>query len=180
MKNFLILTIALFFSFYGCAQDKGSEVETEPAIANEPATYYLIRHAEKDRSDPTNKDPNLTQQGLLRAVKWSYALGHVEFDAIYSTNYNRTMETAMPTAEKNGISELTMYDPRNMDIKAFLDETQGKTLLIVGHSNTTPDFVNKLLGSEKYEQIDDSNNANLYIVHVSATGEKTDYLLVID
>ena len=35
---------------------------------------------------------------------------------------------------------------------------------MVGHSNTTPAFVNTILGDNLYAQIDDNNNANLYIV----------------
>ena len=40
----------------------------------------------------------------------------------------------------------------------------GKTVLVVGHSNTTPQFVNAILGSGRYSDIQDDNNANLYIV----------------
>ena len=35
------------------------------------SVYYFIRHAEKDRSDSTNKNPSLTIQGLERANKWA-------------------------------------------------------------------------------------------------------------
>lgn len=146
---------------------------------NEATTYYFIRHAEKDRSDKTNKDPNLMQKGLLRAAKWSFVLENIEFDAIYSTNYNRTKQTAQPTAEKKGL-EVTIYDPRQMFSEEFANNTKGKTVLVVGHSNTTPAFVNAVLGKKKYDDIDDNNNANLYIVTISPSGEKSDTLLVID
>ena len=35
---------------------------------------------------------------------------------------------------------------------------------MVGHSNTTNVFANKVLGFDKYEEIKDNNNSNLYIV----------------
>jgi len=61
----------------------------------------------------------------------------------------------------------------------FLKDTNGKTVLIVGHSNTTPDFANKLLHKEMFESIDDNNNGNLYIVTV--TGEtRTVQLLTLN
>ena len=69
---------------------------------------------------------------------------------------------------------------KNIDTKAFLESTKGETVLVVGHSNTTPTFVNKLLGQDKYKQIDDSNNANLYIVTILPSGEITDQVLVIE
>jgi broad specificity phosphatase PhoE len=62
----------------------------------------------------------------------------------------------------------------------FAHNTKGKTVLVVGHSNTTPAFVNAVLGEKKYDNIDDNNNANLYIVSISPSGEKLDTVLVID
>ena len=106
-------------------------------------------------------------------------LEHVKFDAVYSTDYNRTKETAQPTAEKNGL-EITIYDPRDLNSEDFINNTNGKTVLVVGHSNTTPTFVNAVLGQEKYKSIDDNNNANLYIITISASGEKSDVLLVVE
>ena len=38
-----------------------------------------------------------------------------------------------------------------------------KKVLIVGHSNTIPNFVNGLIEKDFYNQIDDLNNSNLYI-----------------
>ncbi|MBN4084738.1 histidine phosphatase family protein [Flavobacteriaceae bacterium AH-315-B10] len=145
----------------------------------ETTTYYFIRHAEKDRSDVTNKNPNLIQKGIFRAAKWSYVLEHVKFDAVYSTDYNRTKQTAQPTAEKNNL-EITIYNSSGFNSEEFIKNTKGKTVLIVGHSNTTPMFVNAVIGNQKYKSIDDSNNANLYIVTISSTGEVSDTLLVVD
>ena len=141
-------------------------------------TYYLIRHAEKDRSDKTNRDPNLTEAGLKRADNWANVLKDVKFDMVYSTDYNRTKETAAPTAKANNV-EVTYYDPRKMNSEEFQKTTQGKTVLVVGHSNTTPMFTNKILGEKKYGDIDDNNNANLYIVTVTKDS-KSSTVLVID
>ena len=67
-----------------------------------------------------------------------------------------------------------------MDTKAFLESIKGQTVLIVGHSNTTPMFVNAIIGEDKYKQIDDNINGNLYIVMISKSGEFNDTLLSID
>ena len=37
-------------------------------INQECNTYYLIRHAEKVRIDPDNKDPELNEAGKQRAI----------------------------------------------------------------------------------------------------------------
>lgn len=51
-------------------------------------------------------------------------------------------------------------------MEKFLIDTKGKTILVVGHSNTIPMFVNKLLKNNKYQQIDHDNYGNLYIVEI--------------
>jgi phosphohistidine phosphatase SixA len=148
--------------FVSCKEEKKAEQPSNMATS----TFYFIRHAEKDRSDPSDKNPHLTEIGKARASHWSEILGKVKFDAVYSTDYNRTKETAQPTATKNNL-EITIYDPKTIDAKSFMADNKGKTVLIVGHSNTTPAFVNNILGRKKYEDIDDSNNGNLYIVTIN-------------
>ena len=148
---------------------KNSEVKT--------TTYYLIRHAEKDRSDKSNRNPKLTEAGLQRAENWAKTLKDIKFDAVYSTDYNRTKETATPTAKANNL-ELKFYDPRDMKMAQFMKKTKGKTVLIVGHSNTTPMFTNGLLGEKKYDMIADDNNSNLYIVTISDDAKSSTVLVV--
>jgi phosphohistidine phosphatase SixA len=139
--------------------------KTTENVVNEVSTFYFIRHAEKDRSDKTNRNSELTEAGHQRAQKWSDTFKNISFDVVYSTDYNRTQQTAKPTADKNNL-EVTSYDPRNIDGKAFITDNIGKTALVVGHSNTTPAFVNAVIAEKKYEDINDSNNANLYIVTI--------------
>ena len=129
-------------------------------------TYYLIRHAEKDRSDKNNRNPHLTEKGIKRAKNWATAFKNITFDAVYSTDYHRTKETALPTAEAHNL-ELKLYDPRKIDRQKFMTETKGQTVLIVGHSNTTPMFANNLIGNKTYDMMADSNNGGLYIVTVT-------------
>ena len=133
------------------------------AFGQETTTYYLIRHAEKDLSDKSNRNPHLTEEGHNRAHSWSTIFKEVNFDMIYSTAYHRTLETAKPTAAFHDL-EIREYNPRYLYNDAFKQATQGKTVLIVGHSNTTPSFVNKILGKETYTSIDESIHGNLYIV----------------
>lgn len=173
MKQFYIFFLIFSISFTSCAQEKETEAPAETS------TFYFIRHAEKDRTNMDDRDPKLKEEGILRAAKWSLVLQHVKFDAVYSTDYNRTKQTAQPTAEKNGL-ELTFYDPSNIDGKAFLETNKGKTVLVVGHSNTTPAFVNAVLGEQKYQDMADDNNANLYIVTVLPSGEMSDIVLVVE
>jgi len=156
MKNFLFLILIAITTLQIQAQE------------SDITTYYFIRHAEKIRTDKANKNPNLTEKGLDRAENWSTVFGGVNFDLIYSTNYNRTIQTATLIAKSKNL-EIQFYNPRELYNKEFQIKTKGKTVLVVGHSNTTPMFVNKIIKKEKYSDINDRNNSNLYIVTISKT-----------
>ena len=173
MKKLLTLIIIALVALPTFSQEEATQEEQNTT------TYYFIRHAEKNRSNKDDKDPPLVINGQLRAAKWSLVFEHVNFDAIYSTDYNRTKQTAQPTAELNNL-DITLYNPKELDIKMFLEDTKGKTVLVVGHSNTTPMFVNSIIGEDKYQQIEDTNNGNLYIVTISGSGEISDTLIVIN
>jgi broad specificity phosphatase PhoE len=153
MKKYLLL----YFFASTCLISCSSENTT---------TYYLIRHAEKDRSNELNTNPSLNFEGEKRAQNWANYFKNKQLDAVYSTKYFRTVETATPTAMTQEL-KIKYYDPRNMYDSIFQAKTKGKTVLVVGHSNTTPIFANKILGEEKYEDMDDNDNASLYTVTVS-------------
>lgn len=129
----------------------------------ECSTYYLIRHAEKVRLDPDNKDPELNDAGQNRAIVWQEYFNDLDIDKVYSTNYNRTMQTVHPFASTNEL-EISQYSPSKINYEDFLDSTIGNNVLIVGHSNTIPTFVNEIIKEIVYPDIEDSNNSNLYIV----------------
>lgn len=171
MKHLFLVVFTIIVSFASFSQDKKEKF-------SKVTTYYLIRHAEKDRSNPSQRNPHLKEEGLKRAENWSKILANIPFDAIYSTDYFRTKETAQPTADFNHL-KLTLYDPDTLDVESFKKDTKGKTILIVGHSNTIPSFVNVLIGTEKYENIEDDNNGNLYIV-TFLNGQTADQVLTIN
>ena len=135
-------------------------------------TIYLIRHAEKADS---SKNPDLSSVGLERAAHWSAIFSETTFDAIYSTDFKRTKQTAAPTAENKKL-DITLYDPKSLDFDKFKTDNLGKTILVVGHSNTTPDFVNKLINQNVYAAIEDTTFGNLYIVTLN--GDLVTHLLL--
>lgn len=132
---------------------------------DEVTQIYLIRHAEKVKDG--SSDPVLTDRGEKRAIHWAEVFKFEAFDAIYSTETKRTIATATPTAVQSGL-EIIYYDAKTVDIIALANKHKGQKILIVGHSNTTPYLVNRLIGEERFEEIDSSNNSNLYIVNYSS------------
>ena len=133
------------------------------------STFYLIRHAEKVRTDKSDKDPKLNEYGMLRAKKWQEYFSDKNISKIYSTNYKRTLETVKTIQESSDIIPI-IYSPSDIDYKNFIMSNKIEVVLIVGHSNTIPDFVNGLISENVYSQIDDLNNSNLYVVNICESG----------
>jgi broad specificity phosphatase PhoE len=122
--------------------------------------YYFIRHAEKADS---SKNPDLSEKGLERSQEWKTLFSKINFDGVYSTDFNRTLKTIQPiVADNNRL--LKIYNPKMMDVEVFKIETHGKTILIVGHSNTIPNMVNQIIKENKYTDIEENQFGNLYIV----------------
>lgn len=174
MANFITIFFSLILGVTNPSEEKMKEVQQEPV-----STYYLIRHAEKDRSDSSNRNPNLKKEGLERAKKWAEVLKDIDLDAVYSTDYNRTMQTAKPLADLNKLN-IIKYDASKLFDENFEKATKGKTVLVVGHSNTTPQFANAILGEKKYEDLDDSENGALLIVQIMEDGTTLSQVIYIN
>lgn len=165
MRQLKVVLISFFaMSIVGCKEDP-QVIVAKPAETG-VSTFYFIRHAEKDRSDSENSDPELTQRGLGRAMHWAEILRDIELDAIYSTDYNRTSMTAAPTSVKQDV-DVEYYDPRIIDYEQFKADNLNRTVLVVGHSNTTPNFVNSMIGEDKYAAMSDDDNGSLFVVQMA-------------
>lgn len=128
-------------------------------------SVYLIRHAEKIRTDKNERDPLLNKSGLLRAKKWSEIFQKIEINKILSTDTKRTISTVIPTSEEKKI-KIELYRPEEITYESFLEKNKGKKVLIVGHSNTIPETTNILIKNKFYDHIEDDNNSNLYFVNI--------------
>ena len=135
--------------------------------AQDLTTVILIRHAEKQDTE----NPPLSRAGKQRAKKLTDMLSQTEVTAIYSTSYKRTKQTVRPLAKQKGL-EIISYDPFD---KSFVDSMllrqKNGTVVICGHSNTTPLMANLLLGQQRFEQFDESDYGNILIVTVAEKGD---------
>ncbi len=171
MKFLKLILLTAFIVLQSCKEE---QPKTAAPANNGITTFYFIRHAEKDRTNPNDADPELNQKGLGRAMHWAEILKDANINAIYSTDFARTSMTAAPTSVKNNI-DVQYYDPRTLDLEQFKTENLNKNVLVVGHSNTTPEMVNRLLGEDTYPALDDNENGSLFIVKLvngTATSSK--------
>ena len=154
MKLSVLFLLLFGFQITVLAQDKDSMF-----------TIYLVRHAEKVLSEDNPKDPPLTPCGEQRAASLEVFLSSVHLDAIYSSDYTRTRNTAQPTA-RNRQMETRLYDPKKLEEFAKVLIERGEDALVVGHSNSTPVLAGLLVG-EEMDPIDESIYNRIYQVVIS-------------
>ncbi|HEX2091094.1 MAG TPA: phosphoglycerate mutase family protein [Longimicrobiaceae bacterium] len=132
--------------------------------AQEATVVILVRHAEKA---DTTADPRLSERGRERAEALARALAHTRVGAIVVTQYRRTQLTAQPLAQKLGITPDTARAGGNANPRTVADRIlsrhAGKTVLVVGHSNSVPGII-AALGGPRLPQICDSEYANLFVL----------------
>jgi broad specificity phosphatase PhoE len=117
-------------------------------------TIYIVRHAEKapvpaGTSQAMASDPPLSEAGLARANDLREELKNDNIRQIFSTNFKRTISTALPLSELNNIHTM-IYSSRKDSMDQFIQQLKRikkGNILVVGHSNTIDDIANKLAGS---------------------------------
>ena len=152
-------------------------------LSAQKTIYYLVRHAEKDTSAAGSTmmqaNPPLSEKGIQRSAGLASLLEKENIDYIFSTKYLRTQSTAQPLATLIG-KEIQFYEITKGT--AFSDSIQqmpflGKTLLIIGHSNTIPPLVNALIKSNKYQNLSDNEYGFIYKV-IMESGQIKDTVLM--
>lgn len=168
--NSIFILLLMLNLLSSCATQQKTNI---PSLSK-MTTYILVRHAEKLKDV---KNPDLTKEGLERAKSLAYLLKDVKIDVIYSSDYKRTQQTALPIAEAKKM-KVQSYDPRNLEdlIGDIEKKYVGKTVLIIGHSNTTPALA-KLLTGTNYTSFDESIYDNFFIVNVLEKGKGKAFLL---
>lgn len=134
--------------------------------------YYIVRHAEKETASAgtmmsTPNDPPLSAAGRVRAIELREVMKGKRIRYIFSTNTVRTIATVQPFNELRGATKIELYNTRDSldHLIQKLKEIKKGNSLIVGHSNTVDDIVNKLCGETKIPgDLPDSEYDNLYIV----------------
>ena len=127
-------------------------------------TVILIRHGERQNPRGANPDPRLNTAGKARAKKLIHVAGQSGIKAIYNSHFARSRETAQPLAAHLGLSPIVMDEPPQIR-SDILSNHIGQTVMVVGHSDTVPDLINRL-GAGSVSAIDENEFDNLFIVKV--------------
>ncbi|MCL1045893.1 histidine phosphatase family protein [Shewanella electrodiphila] len=170
-----ILAILMFSSGLIAAEISNTKKTNSEQLTDvKTKTIFLVRHAEKE----SGNDPFLTAEGKIRAQNLSNLLQSVPLDAIYSTDYNRTQDTAKPTASVQSLT-ITSYNPRKLsDFATAIKANHHQRILIVGHSNTTPELVSLLGGIAEDEIVEATEFNRLYILTIDHQEQQTSSVLL--
>ncbi|MEX2182415.1 MAG: histidine phosphatase family protein [Gemmatimonadaceae bacterium] len=118
------------------------------AAPGAPTIVILVRHAEK-AAEPAN-DPPLTEIGTARAQALAELLKNARVGAVMHTPTTRTRETARPVAERFGLTpEVLPLGPMAVHAQVVAEAVRrhpGKTIVVVGHSNTIMPYLSALGG----------------------------------
>ena len=139
-------------------------------------TVIFVRHAEKAAEPADN--PELSPAGQRRAAELARMLVDADVipglgvDAVYSTPYRRTEETARPVAEALELPIIS-YDAADTElfIEDLVREYKGKIILVVGHSNTVPAMIGNMGASKNVPPIAEDEYDNIYIVSIPWFGK---------
>jgi len=134
-------------------------------------TVYIVRHAEKDLSNPKDQDPELSAEGKLRAADLAEKLKDVKIDAVFTTKYKRTGQTGAEVGKNNGI-RVQEYDASNFMAISELVKTkyQNRRILIVGHSNTVLELVEAFGATRPLDVLKDDDYDFFFEVKIDNMG----------
>lgn len=137
-------------------------------------TIIFVRHADKAVSPIDN--PGLSAAGQRRAAELSRQLVDADVvagvDAVYSTGYKRSQETARAVADALDLPINTYnVDDTEEILETILKRHKGKIILIVAHGNTVPVLIANLGASKKVPPIAESEYDNIYIISIPWFGK---------
>jgi 2,3-bisphosphoglycerate-dependent phosphoglycerate mutase len=135
------------------------------APARAQRAIFVVRHAERaDAGMNATPDPLLSAAGEARAERLADMLLDTGVTAIYSTEYQRTIRTVQPLAQRLG---LEVQQVPAKDTAALIARVQrskpSDAVVVAGHSNTLPEILTAL-GDPEPVTIKDDEYDNLFVV----------------
>ncbi len=126
-------------------------------------TVYIVRHGEKvSEADTTD----LNAAGKQRAIALADTLASKQIDSIFTTPYRRTRQTAEPLAQRMNLRMVEYPAKSNDVIVNRVSQIRGKTVLIVGHSNTILDIAKGFGTQPTMTKIESGDFDNLFRVQI--------------
>jgi broad specificity phosphatase PhoE len=171
MRSLLRVLLALTLPVAIGAQQHDTSHHAPGAAAphQEPTIVIFVRHGERGTEPAGN--PELTPAGKARAQALVEYVKDAKIQVVMHTPLTRTRDTAMPTAAHFGITPLVIpLSPGATHVEAMaaaVRANHGKTILVVGHSNTIMQYIAALGGPRRADLCDHQYNGiyTLVMIH---------------
>ena len=161
MTLFRGLAALILFALAAC--------DTTPPPPRSPS-FYVMRHLQKAEGE----DPPLSEEGRANARR---LIGFFQAEpprAIYVSTTRRAEQTAAPLARQVR-AKLRRYDPRNTNALIGRVLAERGPVLVVGHSNTVPEIVERL-GGERPAPLAEADYGDVW--HLWGAPRRTERLKV--
>ena len=134
-------------------------------------TFYCVRHAEKMKDG--TKDPDLSPEGQARAQKLGKIMDEARLDKVCTTNTKRTIQTGEAVRYWAGDPAVETFTAPMQDswLSDKLGEDKGKNIFYVGHQNTVPQLLNRLLGKVQYYNLAEDSFDHFYLAISQGIGQ---------
>ena len=154
LLTFLVMTICMFAS----------------PVADAQQMVFVVRHGEKLDDGKDSWDPPLSSMGEARAARLAQMLALSGVTAIYTTQYQRSIQFAAPFARALKIVPVvnSAGDTAGL-LKKIATHAAGDVLLVVGHSNTVP-LILKGLGYPGEIAIEETEFDHFFVLVLKAQG----------
>ena len=149
MKLFPAFSLLLAALAAGCAT--GPETPRGPDV-------YVMRHLQK----ADGPDPALSEEGQRNAAGLVSRFCKTRLRAIYVSTTRRARETAAPLVADRKL-ETKKYDPSDTPALVSRVLAERGPVLVVGHSNTVPEIVERL-GGARPASLQDTDYGDIWLV----------------
>jgi broad specificity phosphatase PhoE len=146
--GFLRLCLGWFVALAAlCHGIGGVSLAQGETVPNSFTTVLVMRHADRNRAG------DLTVEGRRRALDLVHVLGNSGIKAIFTTDMQRTKDTASPLAACLGLQP-EVYG-RNLQELAdkVRKQHQGSVVLVIGHDSTVEPIVEALIGRKVHTSL---------------------------
>ena len=142
---------------------------TTPPVPKGPS-YYVMRHLQKGEG----QDPPLSEEGRANARRLIGFFAAERPRAVYVSTTRRAHETAAPMARKLRV-KVRRYDPADTPHLVARVLAERGPVLVVGHSNTVPEIVERL-GGERPAPLTETDYGDVW--HLWGSPRRTERLRV--
>ena len=139
------------------------------APAQETRTIYLVRHADKVSEET---DSPLSDAGRTRAKCLAKTLEDAQVQQIFTSDLQRTQQTAAPLAEKLHLKPVAIPLSRPDDLIGAIRSSKAGSVLVVWHDATLPRIL-RALGAPEITPIAHTEYDRFFVLTLVGEGKES-------